>query len=160
MALRDHSESRLHIAVVQYLKGEIRSGKNIIQVQKPFPDMMFLHPVNEYKDEKEAFWAKAKGIMPGAADLLFWWQPKNFLPCFGAVELKTNTGLSANQKNFSIKFQAMGGKYAICKSVAQVRDCLIGWGLSCKNTQVIEPKPSQQELQAGYLEMLRQHEDI
>jgi hypothetical protein len=160
MALKDHSETRLHIAVVQYLNGEIRSGKNIIRVQRPF-DIMFFHPSNEVTSKDDAYWNKVKGIMPGIADLMFLWGDyiQGGLCCYvAAIELKTHTGLlSPHQKNFSVKFQGIGGKYAVCRTVAAVRDTLKSWGLVCKNEQVIEPKPAQEELQANYMELMKPH---
>jgi hypothetical protein len=160
--MADHSESRLHIAVVDYLRGEIRNGKNVIKVQRPF-DCLFLHPVNEFRDEKEAFWGTRKGILPGAGDLLFWWDSdigrtlcgeKTFpkIEC-GSIELKTTTGLTPRQKDFKAKFEDIGGKHAVCKTVAAVRDTLISWGLHCKNTNVIEPRLSDDELKKRYMNM-------
>lgn len=168
MAIRDHSETRLHIAVVHYLRGEIKNGNHIIRVQSPFPGLMWLHPSNEVSSKDDAYWNKLKGIMPGVADLLFWWKHErepgnthisNFLPSFGAIELKTNSAMRGNQQDFGIKFKAIGGNHAICKSVASVRDTLVSWGLKCKNEQAVEPKASQQEMQAGYFNMLRSDYD-
>lgn len=150
--MQDHSESRLHIAAVQYLRGEIRNGKNVIKVQRPF-DCLFLHPVNEFKDEKEGFWGKAKGILPGAADLLFWWKCND--PKFGAIELKTKSSQSPAQRQFQQDFESHGGRYAICRTVASVRDQLIAWGLACKNKQCIEPRLSHEELLALQVEIYR-----
>lgn len=163
--LQDHSETRLQIAVVNYLNGNVRSGKSFIRVQNPFPGLVWLHPVNEFKDEKEAFWGKAKGILPGAADLLFWWKAtvntRSYLMDIvktGGIELKTGSGLSANQIKFRDKFSELGGHYAICKTVAAVRDTLIGWGLVCKNMQAIEPAPSKADQQAAYMELIKPHD--
>ena len=148
--MRDHSETRLHMAAVSYLRGEIRNGRNVIRVQSPFPDALFLHPVNEFKDEKEGFWGKAKGILPGADDLLFWW-----LGGTGAIELKTKSYLAPNQKDFKANFEACGGKWALCKKVSEVRDTLISWGLECRNSNCIEPKLSHNELLALQSEIYR-----
>lgn len=160
--LQDHSESRLHIAVVNYLNGNVRSGKSSIKVQAPFPGLLFLHPVNEFKDKNEAYWGVMKGILPGAADLLFFWSTTisgfNF-PHQGAIELKTGSGLSPNQIKFRDKFTATGGHYAVCKTVASVRDTLVSWGLECKNAQAVEPRPSQKQQMAFYNEMCRNDYD-
>ena len=114
---RDNSETRLHIAVVDYLRGEIRNGRNTIRQQVPFPGLVWLHPVNEYKDKDEAYWATRKGILPGAADLLFWFRDVFDVnrPKFGAIELKTKSDLSGNQRTFKMNFEAIGGKFAVCK---------------------------------------------
>lgn len=139
------------MAVVSYLRGEIRNGKSVIKLQTPFSGLIFFHPVNEFKDEKEAFWGKAKGILPGIADFIFFWQNS-----FGAIELKTQIGtLSSTQRTFKSNFEALGGKYAICRAVSEVRDAIISWGLECKNPQAIEPKLSHNELLAMQAEIYR-----
>lgn len=139
--IQQHSETMLHMAAVDYLKGELWKGMKLTRVQRPF-DCIFLHPVNEFKDEKEAYWAKRKGILPGAADLLFWWKPYVDVNA-GAIELKTRTGLTPSQFKFKEDFIAMGGNWAVCKTVTEVRDTLIAWGLPCKNMHCIEPPLTQ-----------------
>lgn len=147
---RDNYETRLQIATVQYLQGQIKNGRNSIKVQKPF-DVIFFHPVNEYVDAKEAFWAKAKGISAGTPDLIFFWQNS-----FGAIELKSKTGyLSGPQKDFKAHFEPIGGKWGLCRKVSEVRDMLISWGIPCKNTNVIEPRLSHEELMALQVEIYR-----
>ena len=154
---RDNSETRLHIAVVDYLRGEIRNGRNTIRQQVPFPGLVWLHPVNEYKDKDEAYWATRKGILPGAADLLFWFRDVFDVnrPKFGAIELKTKSDLSGNQRTFNMNFEAIGGKFAVCKKVSEVRDTLVLWGLDCKNTNCIEPKLSHDEMLAMQKEIYK-----
>jgi hypothetical protein len=151
MALRENPEARLQIASANYLRGIIRNGRTVIKVQKPFPELLAMHVSNEASDEKQAFWNGIKGILPGAPDWLLFWSVKEA----GAVELKIDTGLSGNQKDFAIKFQDIGFRYAVCKSVASVRDTLISWGLPCKNTQAIEPNPSLKDKMEFMAEMYR-----
>lgn len=138
--MAEHPETKLQIATANYLRGIVRMGKNAINVQSPFPGLIFLHVANEASDKKSAFWNQIKGILPGCPDWLFFW-PNSF----GAIELKIDTGLSGNQKNFRDKFTAIGGKYAVCKTVAQLRDALIDFGLECKNPVCIEPQPTMEE---------------
>lgn len=150
-APRDYSESKLHFAVVNYLRGEIKNGRHVLKLQKPF-DVLWMHPCNEFVDEKSAFWAKMKGILPGASDLLFWWQGG-----FGAVELKRLAGgsQSPNQRTFQYNFEHVGGKYTVCRKVSEVRDALKSWGLICKNEQCIEPALSHTELLAMQREIYK-----
>lgn len=149
----EHSESALHFAVIDYLRGEIRQGKNIIRVQAPFPALLFTAPTGEQKDATEAFWAKRKGYLAGTPDILFWWcktinRPDGSIiwdriSVNAAIELKSSTGTqSPAQREFQRKFEECNGKYTVCRTVAQVRDTLIAWGLECKNKQCIEPAPS------------------
>lgn len=153
---RDYSESRLHFAVVDYLNGEIRNGKNIIRAQSPFPGLMFAHFANEIKDETEAYWAKRKGLLPGAPDIIMWDILDDVL-FSGAIELKRASGgtQSGAQRDFQYKFESKGGKYAICRKVSEVRDAIIAWGLTCKNMNCLEPKLSHSELLAVQAEMYK-----
>lgn len=146
--VREYKETSLHIAVVDYLKGEIRSGRNTIRQQSPFPGLLYAHFANEIASEKEAYWASRKGILKGAPDLILW-DRINGLPQSMAIELKAPKGTqSPAQKDFQARFQEKGGLYAVCRSVGEVRDTLIRWGLLCKNTNAIEPKPTKTEMLA------------
>lgn len=137
--LPDFSETSLQIATADYLRGEIHHGKNIIRVQKPFPGLVSMHPCNEFKDAKEAFWAVRKGILKGANDWIFWWPGNNF----GTIELKLRgKAPSPDQIDFGNKIVDCGGKKGLAYSVAELRDILIGWGIECKNMQAREPQLS------------------
>lgn len=132
-----------------------------MHVQVPFPELLWLHPVNEFKDKDEAYWGTIKGIRPGAADLIFWWDmgkdtPFGVCSASGAIELKVeNFDLTERQKNFRDKFKKCGGRHAVCRSVKGLRDTLISWGLECKNMVAIEPAPSFKEKQAFVNEMYK-----
>lgn len=76
------------------------------------------------------------GVLAGVPDLLFWhdgW--------FGGIELKTGSSLSDKQKAFKSKFEFAGGKYATCKSVKEVCDTLMLWGVKPHPYQMKEPLP-------------------
>lgn len=144
--MHDQAESRLHIAVVDYLRGEIRSGKNVIRQQAPFPGLLFTHPVGEAKDDTERYWAARKGYRPGTPDLILWEKIKGISTNM-AIELKSPKGTQgAAQRQFQYDFESKGGVYAICKTVAQVRDQLKAWGLKCYNENAVEPRLSHDEL--------------
>ena len=149
---RDYSETRLQIYQNYYLRGQIKNGKHLINVKRPF-DCIAFHPVNEYKDEKEAMWASLKGIERGITDWIILWRTG-----WGAIETKTKSGLSPYQVVFKRKVLELGGQWALSKSVSDLRDALISFGLTCHNMTCIEPPPSKAEQQAAYLNMMMPHE--
>lgn len=72
---------------------------------------------------------KAFGVIRGIPDLLLFFgtveQPK-----FGAIELKSAKGkLSEYQVGFKEQWERRGGLYAICRTVAEVEDAVVSWGL-------------------------------
>lgn len=145
---REYKETSLHLKVVEYLNGEIKSGRNVIRLQTPFPGLLFTAPSGETRDEKEAYWHKMKGYRAGTPDLILW-NKVDGKSLSMAIELKAVKGVqSLAQKDFQIRFEEHGGKYAVCRSVGEVRDTLIRWGLACKNTNAIEPKPTHSEMLA------------
>lgn len=152
---RDNSESRLHIATVDYLRGELRNGKATIKLQAPFPGLLFTHPVGEAKDDTERYWSARKGYRPGTPDLVLW-ERINGISTMMAIELKNKTGSqSPSQRQFQIEFEGKGGKYAICRKVCEVRDTLKGWGLKCYYENCIEPRMSHEEMLAMQKEIYR-----
>lgn len=137
--MRDHSETKLTVAVADYLRGEIHQGRQIIKLGVPFPDLLWAFVANEGRSEADGAKFKRFGVRRGMADFLFW--HANFKA--GAIELKSATGAqSSYQKDFQYRFESCGGKYSICRTVAQVRDTLVSWGLKCENTRCIEPLES------------------
>jgi len=133
--MRNHAETKLTIAVADYLRGEIRKGRQVIRVGVPFVGLLWGMVANEGRSAQEGAKFQRMGVRAGMPDIILW--HKNLA---GAIELKSETGKqSSYQRDFEIKFTALGGKYAICRSVQQVRDTLISWGLDCKNTHCIEP---------------------
>ncbi len=143
---RDQKEYRLHVAVVEHL-------------HSAFPQVLFLHPANRPSGDTEesrkanAFFNKKMGVKAGAADLLLWWshtmQPYS-TQC-GAIELKGDGPQSSKQKTFEFSFTRIGGRYAVCKSVAQVHKALIGWGIKSLHNGIKEPKASDAEYEAARL---------
>lgn len=150
---RDYSETRLQIYQNYYMQGQIKHGNSILNVTRPF-DCIAFHPVNEFKDKKEAMWAKLKGIRPGIADWVILW-----LGGWGMVESKTGGSLAPNQIGFKRDVEIHGGKWALAKSVADLRDALIGFGLKCHNPACVEPPASKAEQQAAYLQMMSPHHE-
>lgn len=145
---RDYSETSLHLMVVLYLKGIIKKGGKEYQVQAPFPGLLYCHPNNEQKDKQEAAWGWLKGVLAGVPDFIMW-ERINGIPQPMAIELKKpGKNQAPTQRTFQYNFEQKGGLYAVCRSVGEVRDTLIRWGLACKNTNAIEPKPTHSEMLA------------
>ena len=95
------------------------------------------------------------GVRAGIGDLLLWWgvEPSilqkiwaflgfkiDIMHC-GMIELKVKSGLSDVQKTVRDKFIAAGGKYAVCHSVAEVRDTIMAWGIKPLAAMLKEPPP-------------------
>ena len=124
----NYSETKLHIAVAEWLR-------------QACPFLLWTHPANQGRSPQEGAKLKRMGVLAGVPDLIFWHEG-----WFGAIELKTNTGLSDAQKRFKERFELAGGRYATCKSVADVCEALQGWGIKPYAYQIKEPPPTKQEL--------------
>lgn len=141
--IKGYSETALTIAVSDYLHGNIHHGRNIIKIGVPFPDLLFTFVANEGRSEADGAKFKRMGVMRGISDFVFWWKTADGTFGAGGIELKTEIGKqSPYQRNFEGRMKTLGGKYSVCRTVAQVRDTLISWGLECKNPNCIEPKAS------------------
>ncbi len=134
---RNYSETKLQIKVVEWL-------------QQACPFLLFTHPANQGRSLQEGAKLKRMGVLAGTPDLLFWhngW--------FGAIELKTTSGLSDPQKKFRDKFIASGGKYATCKSVADVYETLRRWDVKPYAHQIKEPSPPKHEQYKAAMEFFK-----
>lgn len=114
--MRANEEAKLHIAVVQYLNYSC-------------PKLMFFHcPNGGSRDIREAAMLKKMGVKSGVADLLLFWRGG-----MGALELKSLKGsMSDNQKKFRTAWIQRGGNYSLCRSMNDVEQAVIGWGLEPK----------------------------
>jgi hypothetical protein len=80
---------------------------------------------------------KKMGFLPGVPDwLLFWGQQRMHgdvpyvTPKMAAIELKTEKGtLSQSQIDFQTKWTNLGGKYAVCRSMEEIQEAVVAWGL-------------------------------
>ena len=107
----------------------------VAHIRTAFPDLLFTHVPNRGGSAADGFFKKQLGVMPGVADLIFWWEGG-----FGAIELKTPGGIwKPAQRKFEWMFSARGGKYAVCKSVKEVHATLKSWGLKSVHEAVKEP---------------------
>jgi hypothetical protein len=150
----DAKEYRLQVACIRYLRGQVKHGRNIINVARPFPELyynseqLFTHIYQGRGDPKEGFFLKELGQRTGIFDIMIW-------PSFiGFIDLKVNGELSLSQKNFDASMKGKA-KTATARSVAEFRDILKGWGLKCKKEEVLEPAISLEEKQKRYLDMMK-----
>lgn len=144
------SEYALQTHVIRYLSGKIRRGRNVIQATVPFPDLIFFH-CYQGRTEEDGFFLKELGVKPGVADILL--VGHNL---FAGIELKVGKNKQSDyQRNFQYKLETYGHKYAVCRTVAEVRDLLISWGLECKNMHCIEPPRSEEEKRKAVWEMYK-----
>jgi hypothetical protein len=112
-----HPEERLSIEVANMLRKESIEG-NLKAV--------WTHVANESKRHRiTALVLKAMGLISGALDFFFIGSHNS-----GLIELKSSTGrLSENQKLYIAWALSLGVPHAVCRTVDEVRDTLIAWGL-------------------------------
>ena len=136
-------EYQLQTYAVRYLNGEIKKGRTVIRVNKPFPEVTFWHCYNG-RTKEDGFFLRELGVLAGVYDLHFIWPGH-----YGVAEAKATTGLSDHQKNFRSKILECGHKEGVFKTVEQLRDLLISWGLTCRNPHVLEPpRPIEEQRKA------------
>ena len=115
MPRRDNPEEQLQRAVVEWLRWTK-------------PDVVWFFVNNGARLSKaQAGKAIGLGVLPGVADLAF------VLPGGQAafIELKVKgTYLSAVQRDFSTKVQALGAWYALARSIEDVEGTLKAWGVT------------------------------
>lgn len=109
------NEDQLHNAVAQYLNMCL------------YKDIVWYHPPNGGKrNAREAAKFKRMGVLAGVPDLCF------ILPGGTAayIELKVEGSyLRPSQKQFKKKAEALGAKFAVCRSIEDVRETLNEWGI-------------------------------
>lgn len=114
---RNNAEFKLQIAVVEHLRSA-------------FPHVLFTHPAQKAKDKREGHFNKMLGVLAGTPDILCWWHDEIRGCISGSVELKSPTGRrSPKQGTFELLFTRMGGKHAYCRSIKEVHDTLVSWGI-------------------------------
>ena len=114
MTKRNQPEARLHRTIVQVVK------------LSAFPDVLWLHVPNAgIRSGIEAGYLKSLGLLPGAADLLFWRGGKSY-----AMEVKAAGGrLSDTQKAFRDRFIEAGGEWASVDNIEAAICQLRTWDL-------------------------------
>lgn len=115
---RRQPEFLLHCVVADHLR-------------KNHPSLVWFHPANgEARTAQAGARLKRMGVRAGTPDILIFWE-SNHYPCIGAIELKASAGkLSDTQTTFMRDWTAIGGQYAVCKSLDEVKTHLACWGVS------------------------------
>lgn len=92
------------------------------------PDCLWYHvPNGGWRSKAEAGRFKAMGVAAGVADYAFVLNGGQA----AFIELKVgNNRMSVPQKIFADRVQALGGLFAECRSVDDVRTTLKGWGVT------------------------------
>jgi len=128
------SEYRLHVAVVKHINSAFIGTHN--------PNFKFWHTPNQTKDASEAFFNKQMGVMVGVPDLMFGWPRRNV----GVIELKTDKNqLSPPQTRFMSWASDVGWNHGVARTVKQVHDILLSWGLKAAHHSIIEPDHADKE---------------
>lgn len=122
---RSQQEFKLQLAVVQHLDSAfVPNG------------LRYTHIPNQSSDAKSGYFKKIMGTKAGAADLIIGW-PMNGA---GYIELKAEAGkVSTPQNKFLSSWAAIGWRTAVCRSVRQVHNTLVGWGLKPAHNTIKEP---------------------
>lgn len=153
--LKAATEYALQVHVMRYLDGKIKQGRNVIQVVMPFPELVAWHCYNG-RSKEEGFFLKELGVMAGVHDVHLMWPD-----AFATIELKIGKNTqSAYQRTFAMHMQRCRHNTAVCRSVAEVRDTLVGWGLECRNRHVIEPPRSELEKREAAFSMYQRRPDV
>jgi hypothetical protein len=94
----DPSETQIQVSLVARLKWQCRPG------------VTFFHcPNGEVRDKRVAAKLKAMGVLPGVADLLFFWAAADGRPAGLFLELKRRFGgLSPDQETFGRAMKEIG----------------------------------------------------
>lgn len=146
------TEYKLNVAVAKHINSVFIGTHN--------PNLKWWHIANETRSSADAFFGKQKGVLPGVSDLMFGWPcdsaiwkkiisfllsggllPKIFrLANTGVIELKKpGEPLSGNQNKFISWADSIEWHTGEARSVREVHNILIGWGLHALHHSVIEP---------------------
>ena len=111
---RDNPELKLHIAIKNFL---------LFVLPKPAADTLIHVPMGGKRSRETGALMKYMGAKPGVGDF-------NFICCGMLYEIEVKPegeSQSAVQKSREAAVIAAGGKYAICRSIDDVRETLAEW---------------------------------
>lgn len=129
-----NKEYRIHVAIVDHLRGQTRKGRETIQGTKPFPGLFVTH-IYQGRSKDEGFFLKRLGVYAGVADLLLIWRGG-----FGFIEVKSENGvLSSPQRKFKGFCHALNIPWSLARSVRDAHRAVKGWGVKCDHDAVTEP---------------------
>lgn len=113
MQKRRQPEYELHKAIIEFLRYSR-------------PKLLYFHcPNGGQRNPISGAKFKAMGVLAGVADILLFKDG-----CFYAVELKAGKNTQEDtQIDFMNRWVSEGGKYAVCRSIDEMKDILQGWGI-------------------------------
>lgn len=128
------SEYKLHVAIIDHLRGQKRVGREIIKSNQPFPGLFVSH-IYQGRSKEEGFFLKSMGVVAGMPDILAIWKDG-----WGFLEVKTENGkLSTAQKRFMWFCQERNINWALVRSVAEAHNKFKNWGLKPIHEAIQEP---------------------
>ena len=116
----------LHIPLVAMLRWCLR------------PDVIFRHyPAGEHRDPRTAAKLKAMGVLPGSADLEFFYRNAAGVPCLLFLELKLpGRKCSEAQMGFALAMKLLGAEYEVACSIDEAIGVIGKRGLIRSNVEV------------------------
>ena len=136
---RTYKEFPIQCAIIDHVTGRRRVGKEFIRTSPAFPGVFVTH-FYQGRSAKEGFLLKLMGVVPGVPDLLFIWPEEARGFDIGFIEVKTPIGqLSSPQRRFKGFCYRYRIKWAIGRSVNDVHQQLIKWGLNPAHNAIREP---------------------
>lgn len=146
---RNQNERRLQRYVFRHLRGLKGSGKNVIRMDRPYPEIWQAWAVYQGEDhhtEEDGFWLREMGVTAGVHDVHFMYYAPHIGTGFATIELKWGKNdMSDHQKNFAYKMGECKHLTGKCYSVKQVQQLIKSWGFKCVNETCIEPPRSIEE---------------
>ena len=119
-------EATFHIQLVSTLRWCLR------------PDVIFRHyPAGEHRDPRTAAKLKAMGVLPGSADLEFFYRNAAGTPCLLFLELKLpGRKCSEAQIVFALAVKLLGAEYEVACSIDEAIGVIGKRGLIRSNVEV------------------------
>ena len=119
-------EATFHIQLVSTLRWCLR------------PDVIWRHvPNGEHRDPRTAAKLKAMGVLPGSADLEFFYRNAAGTPCLLFLELKLpGRKCSEAQMGFALAMKLLGAEYEVACSIDEAIGILGKRGLIRSNVEV------------------------
>jgi hypothetical protein len=116
----------LHIPLVAMLRWCLR------------PDVIFRHyPAGEHRDPRTAAKLKAMGVLPGSADLEFFYRNAAGTPCLLFLELKLpGRKCSEAQMVFALAVKLLGAEYEVACTIDEAIGVIGKRGLIRSNVEV------------------------
>ena len=130
LAAPQKEATSLHIPLVAMLRWCLR------------PDVIWRHyPAGELRDKRTAAKLKAMGVLPGSADLEFFYRNAAGTPCLLFLELKLpGRKCSEAQMGFALAMKLLGAEYEVACSIDEAIGVIGKRGLIRANVEVCEKR--------------------